>query len=251
MSATDYTGVCDETLIEETAGGDMAAFAEIYRRHLHKVIGFIVLRAPRDVSPEDMAADAFAAALAAIGEYRPGDGLTVGSWLCGFAGRELTRARHEWWREQRALAGQTTALVQALNDEADAAPAGAALPEGLRAQLEELSPDHRTVIELRVLEGQTAETVGELLGFTAREVTRRRYNAVERLRRMHGLTCTTTAGRRRGSATVRAAGAANRARVAEYTATHPDVPLEQICTSLGLSRSTVITHRRLLKELSR
>jgi hypothetical protein len=39
-------------------------------------------------------------------KYRPGDGLTVGSWLCGFAGRELTRARHEWWREQRALAGQ-------------------------------------------------------------------------------------------------------------------------------------------------
>jgi RNA polymerase sigma factor (sigma-70 family) len=82
----------DAELIAATARGDADAFAVLYRRHLPRVVGF-GLRATGD--PEvaaDLAAEVFAAALAACPRYRP-EHDSAAPWLLGIAQNKLRESR--------------------------------------------------------------------------------------------------------------------------------------------------------------
>ena len=82
----------DDQLIAATARGDADAFAALYRRHLPRVVSY-VMRATGD--PEvaaDLTAEVFAAALAGCGRYRQ-EHASAGPWLIGIAQNKLRESR--------------------------------------------------------------------------------------------------------------------------------------------------------------
>jgi len=84
--------VDDDELIAATARGDADAFAALYRRHLPRVVSY-VMRATGD--PEvaaDLTAEVFAAALAGCGRYRP-EHASAAPWLIGIAQNKLRESR--------------------------------------------------------------------------------------------------------------------------------------------------------------
>ncbi|MGH2915686.1 MAG: RNA polymerase sigma factor [Solirubrobacteraceae bacterium] len=82
----------DSELLAATARGEADAFAVFYRRHLPRVLGFL-LRATGDRElTADLAGEVFAAALAAAGRYRP-ERDSAAPWLLGIAHNKLRESR--------------------------------------------------------------------------------------------------------------------------------------------------------------
>jgi RNA polymerase sigma-70 factor, ECF subfamily len=78
--------------------------AAVYRRALPQVYGYLLPRCGSAVVAEDLTAETFMAAVAAVGQGRaPGTGVTV-AWLVGVARHKLADHWQRTAREQRGLA---------------------------------------------------------------------------------------------------------------------------------------------------
>ncbi len=68
----------DDELIAATSRGDADAFASLYRRHLARVVGYLLHATDDPEVAADLAAEMFAAALASRGRYRSEHASAVG-----------------------------------------------------------------------------------------------------------------------------------------------------------------------------
>lgn len=175
--------------------GDVDAFAQLFEEHrptLHRVAYRLVGADDCD----DVVMETYLKAWQALPRFRGGSSLRT--WLCRIAhncGLDLLR------RERRRHAGQVTdnnpesePLLNRIPDERSPAPDREAalhdLGELLRRTMQELSPAHRTVLQLREVDGlsylEIAATTGVSLGtvmsrlFHARRSLRRKLEASER-----------------------------------------------------------------------
>ncbi|MGH9185104.1 MAG: RNA polymerase sigma factor, partial [Acidimicrobiales bacterium] len=129
----------------------------LYPRALPAVFGFLVSRCGDTALAEDLAADAFIAAVAAV---RAGsvETLTIG-WLIVVARRRLI----DHWRRQeveqrhlRAVELEADGLVDPWDDHLDVSRT--------RAALLRLGPHHRAALTLRYLDGLPVAEVADHLG---------------------------------------------------------------------------------------
>jgi RNA polymerase sigma-70 factor (ECF subfamily) len=146
---------------------DSAAFGVVYRRHAHRLVR-AVLQSTRDEEVAiDIAAEAFARLLANAHRFRDDHDGSAWPWLVTVAKRlSIDAAEHRrverTWRDRLGMQPRaywnTTELD--VEDRLDAHAAAATLQDAL----EELPPEQREALELRVLREQPYSEVAAAQG---------------------------------------------------------------------------------------
>jgi RNA polymerase sigma factor (sigma-70 family) len=155
-------------LLERAAGGDRAAFAELYRANSTRVAAFFYRRTFCPDTSAELTAETFARAISAVHRFDTRKGTAVG-WLFGIANKVLL----EWIRKgnaartaSRRLGLQIVPLqaeeLERVEEIADANRFRSSLAEALA----QLSPNQREAVILRVGNDLPYEEVARRLGCT-------------------------------------------------------------------------------------
>jgi len=142
----------DESLIHRAAGGDRAAFGELYLRYARMVHAILLARVP-PADAEDLAQDVFMAAMNRLGELRTAAAFR--GWLGAIARRRAIdhfrdgRRRAEWPvnAEIRSHAASDQALVTL-------------------DLIRHLPEAYRETLIMRLVEGMTGPEIAEQTGLT-------------------------------------------------------------------------------------
>ena len=156
---------------------DRQAFGDLYDTHYPRVFRFLVGKLHRSQIAEELTAEVFAIALAALSKgTQP---LQIGSWLVGVANHLASR----YWRRRKV---EERAATQPMVEEQD--PEELAIGRIESATLWEcvnaLSPEHRQVLLLRVVAGLRAREVGEIMNRTEEAVRSLQLRALAVLREL-------------------------------------------------------------------
>jgi RNA polymerase sigma-70 factor, ECF subfamily len=152
----------DAALVEAARAGSRDAVEALFHRHWRRLYRAAYLICRDAAAAEDVAQEAFLAALAALDRFdrrRP-----LGPWLDRIAANRAID-----WQRARAVRGEV------LGDEPVAAAVGPpdAPRDDLAAALGELPTEQRTVIVLRHVLGFTPREIGRLLGLPTGTVNSR------------------------------------------------------------------------------
>ncbi|HLW46681.1 MAG TPA: sigma-70 family RNA polymerase sigma factor [bacterium] len=154
---------------------DPESFGDLYDAHYPRVFRFLVGRLRSAQIAEELTAEVFAIALAAL--RKGNQPRQMGSWLVGVA--DHLAARH--WRRRRV---EERAVTSSVSEEQD--PEELAIGRLESAMLWDcvnaLSPEHRKVLLLRVVAGLRAREVGEIMNRTEEAVRSLQLRALTALR---------------------------------------------------------------------
>jgi RNA polymerase sigma-70 factor (ECF subfamily) len=166
---------------------DPAAVTRIYQAYTPALLRFFVAAVGDRRAAEDLTGTVFAAAVEALPGFR-GEVTKLGGWLFRIARHDLCDYR------RRAARARTENLDLVLDEAAQAedAPEPWGLVERLEgarmvAALEQLSPDQREVLLLRLAAGLTVGEVAATLGKTTGAVKALQHRGLARLARKLGL----------------------------------------------------------------
>ena len=154
---------------------DPQAFGDLYDAHYPRVFRFLVGRLRSPQIAEELAAEVFAIALAAL--HNGTQPRRIGSWLVGVA--DHLAARH-WRRRRVEERTPPPAAVEAQDPEELAI--GRLERAALWGCVNALSPEHRQVLLLRVVAGLRAREVGEIMNRTEEAVRSLQLRALSALR---------------------------------------------------------------------
>ena len=163
-SATQYGGPLseDRVLVERFQAGDPEAFAELYRLHHPRVIRFVMQQVRNRHLAEDLAAETFTRALAALPQLNYcGRGLD--GWLITIA-RNLVTDHFRFTRTRPVSPAPWPVMDRIDERTAEAAPEATAVGRTwLFAAIAQLEPRLREVVVLRILLDRSVEqTAAEL-----------------------------------------------------------------------------------------
>lgn len=170
----------DAALLARACQCDAAAFAVLYERYRMVIYRYIAYRTARQQVAEDLTAEVFLNAWAAIGRYRD-RGAGVRAWLLRLAHNEVI----DYYRTRRT--------AEPLPDEGPELPAEAgpehtlalaAEQQALVAAVRQLHPEWQQLILLRFVEGLSFEEIGVVLGKRSNACRQMQHRALERLRDM-------------------------------------------------------------------
>lgn len=164
------TGVDDERTDQDllaAAPDDPEAFAELYRRHVDRLMAFAAVRLGRPEEVADLVAHTWLIALERAGRYDPARGEPL-HWLYGIASNLLANQQRRRVREALATARLD---ARALLDDADierleARIQAASTATAVQGALRELPARHREVLLLVAVEGLTPATGAPVLGIS-------------------------------------------------------------------------------------
>lgn len=165
-----------EQALVEAAKKDPSDFAALYEAHFERIYAFIAHRVRDRSAAEDLTAEVFRHALAAIGgfEWR---GVPFSAWLYRIAANEIADHRSKTAREHGpALQGEP------MQDEVELIEHRATLFRLVDA----LPPDQRRVIVLRFAEERSIREIAETLGRTEGAVKQLQWRALQSLRARMG-----------------------------------------------------------------
>ncbi len=173
----EKTVVDDRELVGASKEGDLTAFAELYRRHVGGVIALARSRLRDRTLASDVAQEAFATALARLGQLRHEE--RFGGWVRTIAANLCVDVN----RAPAAL--ELVIDLTDVNDAPDRTMERRETVAGVRSALAELSPSDRELLVLRDLEDWPLAEVAAVRGLTygAAEV------AMARARRRLRLAC--------------------------------------------------------------
>lgn len=191
MTPNDSIHVADAALVEGMALGDQDALATLMRE-LGGPAYSLALRITSDTQlAEEAVQDAFIGLWHAASTY-DAHTASVAAWALGYVrNKAIDRVRHENRRKPRTTDGANAPVVDvasvAIRDEeprADPlAEAWASLQSvEVRNALNELSPDHRQVLELAYFNGYSQTEIAQIAGIPIGTVKTRTIRALSRLR---------------------------------------------------------------------
>jgi len=137
-----------------SARSDPDAFALLYRRHVHALLGYFFRRTGDAELAADLTAETFAAALDGAHRFRPERGPAV-AWLYGIARRLLGHALRRGVVEDRArrrLGMAPLTLTDEALERVEAVASADATAHSLQVAFDALPADQRAAIEARVLD---------------------------------------------------------------------------------------------------
>lgn len=145
----------DDTTLVQQAQKDPAAFDTLYRRHVHRVYRYLVVRLGSHQDAQALTAQTFQTALATLRRY-PGQG-TVAGWLLGIARQKA--ANHLYgrgWQPERTTADDLMSLTEW--------PDPANSIAQLAGKLQMLSADRAEALSLRLFGNLEMGEIARLLG---------------------------------------------------------------------------------------
>ncbi len=177
MAPTDV--VSEERLVEMAASGDRDAFRQLYLMHVPAVVGFVRRRAASADVP-DIVADTFWCAWSGLSRFE-WRGVTLRAWLIRIAARQMI--------DRSRLRSHSEIVTADCNPPpnpgfADELVDRLVSRERVRELLGSLTPEQRTVIVLRHIDGLDVTEVASLLGVTPEAVRARTYRALQTLRKV-------------------------------------------------------------------
>jgi len=144
----------DERLIYQAAGGDRAAFGELYQRHARMVHAILLARVP-PADAEDLVQDVFVTAMSRLGELRAAAAFR--SWLGAIARRRAI----DHFRDGRRRAELSVSAAQP-----DSVPADADRALLTLDLVRRLPEAYRETLLMRLVEGMTGPEIAEQTGLT-------------------------------------------------------------------------------------
>jgi RNA polymerase sigma factor (sigma-70 family) len=142
--------------------------AQAFKRHYRQLYGFVRRRTACDVDAEDVVAEVFADAAAALDRFRPG-ATPVLAWLYTVARRRLADEARRSSRVPSFAAAETVEY-------------GADVARAIKRALEALPEGQRRVVVLKLIEGWSFREIAEQLGTSEAACKMRLSRALERLR---------------------------------------------------------------------
>ncbi len=171
MGFGDFAAV----LAAAKVGADWA-WRELYASLAGQLIGYAAAKGVRD--PEDVAAEVMAKVAGTIGRFQ-GDEPAFRSWVFTIAHHAIV---DELRRQRPTTSIDATSFRLAASDDPEAAVVAELGAAEARALLDELPPDHRDVVLLRVLGGFDVAEVAQILGRRPGTVRVQQHRAFRRLR---------------------------------------------------------------------
>jgi RNA polymerase sigma-70 factor (ECF subfamily) len=169
----------DERLCIEAAQQDPAKFGELYERHFERVYAFVVGRVRDRVAAEDLTADVFHRALAALPEFQF-RASPFAAWLFRIAANAITDRARRSGREVPLTADGPEPSVQPDDEPLDRRAS-------LYRLVNELPADQRRVIVERFVEERSIKEIAGRLNRTEGAVKQLQFRALQTLRtRMEG-----------------------------------------------------------------
>jgi RNA polymerase sigma-70 factor (ECF subfamily) len=151
---SDHVPPDSDEQLAHAAPADLAAFAELYRRHMPRIYRYIMARVGTVQDAQDLTAQTFEALLEGVGGFR-GDG-SFAAWLTIIA-RNLVVSHYRARRPELSL--EYAADLSAASPPTEEVVGNRLQLESVLSALELLSPEHAEVIRLRIFgELSTAET---------------------------------------------------------------------------------------------
>ncbi|MFZ6002076.1 MAG: RNA polymerase sigma factor [Bacteroidota bacterium] len=164
----------DSELINETLTGDMAAFRTLVERHEGKVAGVVKGLLGDVPEADDVGQEVFIRLYESLASFR-GDA-ALGTYVTRIA---INLSLNELKRQKRK-ATRFGSLREA--EEKETASADDALHELLHREIENLEPDYRTVVILRMIEGYSVQETAALLNVPVGTVMSRLHRAQKKLK---------------------------------------------------------------------
>jgi RNA polymerase sigma-70 factor (ECF subfamily) len=171
----------DEALVTATLGGDDDAFAELVRRHRHRVFGTAARFARDDHQLDDICQEVFIRAFRHLGKFR--GSAPFEHWLA----RITVSACYDFLRKERRVREQVplTAVEFEMKDATiDAAVVAGRAREVLTFAMRRLSADERLVLTLCELEERPVREVALLTGWSKSNVKVRAFRARQNLKKV-------------------------------------------------------------------
>jgi RNA polymerase sigma-70 factor, ECF subfamily len=174
-------GASDEELARRFAAGDAGAFDELLTRHRDALFRFTrwSLGAARDEA-EDATQDVLVEIYRSLPRFEGRSRLRT--WMFGLT-RNVCRQRRRARRRSSSNPTQSVDSGEALRDlpdgrvDLDAALERREIQEAVGLAIEGLSPEHRSAVLLRDIEGLSYEEIAEVLGIPLGTVRSRLHNA--------------------------------------------------------------------------
>ena len=165
-----------EQALVEAAKSDPSRFAALYEAHFDRIYAFVAHRVRDRAAAEDLTAEVFRHALAAIGgfEWR---GVPFAAWLYRIAANEIADHATRAAREHGSIAPEEAAYDETSLIEHRAT---------LYRLVGDLPPDQRRVIEMRFGEERSLRDVAHTLGRTEGAVKQLQWRALQTLRTKMG-----------------------------------------------------------------
>ncbi|HEY9401649.1 MAG TPA: RNA polymerase sigma factor [Pyrinomonadaceae bacterium] len=156
------TPMSDHALAQRAAGGDLAAFEELYERHNRRVYSLCLRMTQNVAEAEDLAQEAFIQLFRKIGSFRGESAFTT--WLHRLTVNQvLMHFRKKGVRlEQTTDDGETPVQVVVGTQNPNSMPVVDRI--ALDRAIGQLPPGYRTVFILHDVEGHEHEEIARLLG---------------------------------------------------------------------------------------
>ena len=171
----------DEWLLSAIADCDGDAFSVFYRRHLSRVVGYL-LRESRD--PEvaaDLAAEVFSAVLLSARRYRA-ERPTAVPWVLAIARNVLGASRRHRRVEERARRRLGVEPIELDDDDLERTEALAGEHDGVMALVERLPEDERDAVKARVVQERAYSEIASEMRCSELVVRKRVSRGLGRLR---------------------------------------------------------------------
>lgn len=166
---------------------DAQTFARLYDAHAQTMVGFFVKRTYDPEASLDLVAETFAAGFADRRRFRGDNDGEALAWLYGIARHRLTDYLRRGTVERRALQRlgfQRRPLSEAEYERIEELAGLGEVRGAIGDALSELSDEHRTALQLRVVEERSYEQGAHKLGVTEQTARARVSRALSAMRHL-------------------------------------------------------------------
>lgn len=178
MEKTDNTSVSDLTLLEEITDENKEAFKTLYNRYVRQVHSYIYKLTRDNKLSEEVTNDVFFEVWNSANKFQGKS--KVLTWIFGIAHNKTMneiRKRKEIPVDPEEFTKEVSTDIQTdeiiMKKDRD---------EQMKAALDQLTPEHRTVVELTFLQGLSYSEIAEIMDCPVNTVKTRMYYAKEKLK---------------------------------------------------------------------
>jgi RNA polymerase sigma-70 factor, ECF subfamily len=169
--------VDDQQLVGRIAAGDQTALRALYGRHQGRVFRFVLRFVRQDAIAEELTNEVFLEVWRHAGTFQ--GKASASTWLLSIAHHRavssLRKRREEAWNEE------TAANIADPDDDPEVVAQKADKGALLRRAMQQLSPEHRAIVDLVYYHEMSIAEVSEVVGIPENTVKTRMFYARKRL----------------------------------------------------------------------